>query len=109
MWQSNGNHYHFVRRTKAGMSEMLCGESYATGQQVPWVATSDKVCSTCNDVSRLIHSTVGDLKTSLHYVNDLAHLRRAHKLAKGKTIKKMIQAKITRLVKNPASSLPSGV
>lgn len=107
MWQSNGNHYHFVRRNKAGMSEMLCGESYATGQQVPWVSTSDKVCPTCNDVSRLIHSTVGDLKTSLHYVNDLAHLRRAHKLAKGKTIKKMIQAKITRLVKY--SKLPTGV
>ncbi|MBN8654350.1 MAG: hypothetical protein J0M11_01345 [Anaerolineae bacterium] len=107
MWQSNGNYYHFVRRAKAGMSEMLCGESYATGQQVPWVRDGDKVCSTCNDVSRLIHSTVGDLKTSLHYVNDLAHLRRAHKLAKGKTIKKMIQAKITRLAKY--SSLPTGV
>ena len=108
MWQSNGNHYHFVRRTKAGMAEMLCGESYATGQQVPWVATGDRVCATCNDVSRLIHSTVGDLKTSLHYVNDLAHLRRAHQLAKGKTIKKMIQAKITRLLKNPTSGLPTG-
>jgi hypothetical protein len=109
MWQNNGNQYHFVRRNQKGMAEMLCGESYATGYQIPWVNTHDKVCETCNAVSRLIHSTVGDLQTSLHYVKDLAHLRLAHKLAKGKTIKKMIQAKITRMLKNPASGLSSGV
>lgn len=99
MWQQNGADYHFVRTNKNGMATMLCGESYAIGRQVPYIDRTNKVCNTCNDVSRLVHSTVDDLKTSLHYVNDLEHLRIAHRLAKGKTIKKMIQAKIKRLIK----------